>query len=203
MSLSDLTEKQRLFIRAYLVDGNGKKAAIAAGYSPKGAEVAASRLLSHVKVQQALAEARQALVAVSGVTPEWVLEQLKLMATLDIREVVQWESEAVDVAMDPNTGQPILKIDNRVRLTNSADLTPAAAAAIAEVAHTKSGLKVKKHDRLAVLRTIGQMLGMFPGQAKAPGKAPAATAASKGEAPATPAADAPAADDNGWGGLLN
>jgi phage terminase small subunit len=198
--LKSLTEKQRLFVRAYLIDGNGKKAAIAAGYSPKGAEVAASRLLSQAKVQEALAAARMELAAISGVTPEWVLAQLQQMATLDIREVVRWESEAVDVAEDPNTGVPILKIDNRVVLTNSDDLSPAAAAAISEVAQTKSGLKVKKHDRLAVLRTIAQILGMFPGQAKAPkpgAKAPAAEATSS----LTP--DPPQDDAGGWGTLLN
>ncbi|MFC7555704.1 terminase small subunit [Pseudoroseomonas wenyumeiae] len=50
-----------------------EKAAIAAGYSPNGGEVAASRLLSQVKVQEALAEARLQLVAVSGVTTEALL----------------------------------------------------------------------------------------------------------------------------------
>jgi phage terminase small subunit len=197
--LMSLTEKQRLFVRAYLIEPNGKKAAIAAGYSPKGAEVQASKMLRVPKVQQALAEARAAVIAVSGVTPEWVLEQLKLMATLDIREVVQWESEVQEVAEDPNTGVPILQLVNRVRLTDSDKLSAAAAAAIAEVAQSKSGLKVKKHDRLAVLRTIGQMLGMFPSAARAPAKEPAQPP----QGSRAPVPDLQDADDNGMGKLLN
>ncbi|MBC9178559.1 terminase small subunit [Pseudoroseomonas ludipueritiae] len=193
-----LTEKQRLFVRAYLIDGNGKKAAIAAGYSPNGAEVAASRLLSQVKVQEALAAARLQLVAVSGVTPEWVLSQLQQMATLDIREVVTWQSEATEMGEDTETGEPILNIVNRVRLVDSDQLTAAAAAAITEVSQGKSGLKVKKVNRLEALLAIARILGMFPGQAKAPPKTAQPPA---GATP--PAPDQPETDAGGWGQLLN
>lgn len=193
-----LTEKQRLFVRAYLLDGNGKKAAIAAGYSPNGAEVAASRLLSQVKVQEALAEARLQLVAVSGVTPEWVLSQLQQMATLDIREVVTWQSEATEMGEDTETGEPILNIVNRVRLVDSDQLTAAAAAAITEVSQGKSGLKVKKVNRLEALLAIARILGMFPGQAKA---LPKTAQPPAGATP--PAPDQPETDAGGWGQLLN
>lgn len=54
-----LTPKQAAFVVAYLVDSNGKKAAIKAGYSKAGAEVAASRLLRHPKVAEALKKARK------------------------------------------------------------------------------------------------------------------------------------------------
>jgi phage terminase small subunit len=193
-----LTEKQRLFVRAYLIDGNGKKAAIAAGYSPKGAEVQASRMLSHVKVQQALAEARKALAATAGVTPEWVMAQLLELASGDIRQAVQWASEVTEVAEDPNTGVPILQVVNQVRLTDSDKLTAAAAAGITEVSQTKGGLKIKRVDRLAVILAIARMLGMGqaarlpakPAQPQAPG--------------AKPPAPAEASDDDGnWGQLLN
>jgi phage terminase small subunit len=49
-----LTKKQAIFVREYLTDFNGTRAAIAAGYSKKGAEVAASRLLRDVKVAAAI-----------------------------------------------------------------------------------------------------------------------------------------------------
>lgn len=53
-----LTAKQTAFVAAYLIDSNGKKAAIKAGYSSAGAEVAASRLLRHPKVAAALKKAK-------------------------------------------------------------------------------------------------------------------------------------------------
>ena len=53
-----LTAKQSRFVQEYLVDGNGTRAAIAAGYGRAGARVAACRLLTKASVQKAL-QARQ------------------------------------------------------------------------------------------------------------------------------------------------
>ena len=46
-----LTPKQKAFIKEYLIDRNGKQAAIRVGYSPATAENQASRLLSKDKVR--------------------------------------------------------------------------------------------------------------------------------------------------------
>ena len=53
-----LTAKQAKFVREYLVDGNGTRAAVAAGYGVAGAHASASRTLRIVKVQKAV-QARQ------------------------------------------------------------------------------------------------------------------------------------------------
>lgn len=45
-----LTPRQRRFVDEYLLDLNGKQAAIRAGYSPKTAEVLASQTLRNPKV---------------------------------------------------------------------------------------------------------------------------------------------------------
>ena len=52
-----LTPKQARFVEEYLIDLNGKQAAIRAGYSPGTAEVQASRLLRNAKVRFALEDA--------------------------------------------------------------------------------------------------------------------------------------------------
>ena len=70
-----MTEKQRRFVEEYAVDGNGKQAAIRAGYSPATAEVQASRLLRDAKVAAAVAEARKARSERTQITADWVLEQ--------------------------------------------------------------------------------------------------------------------------------
>lgn len=56
--LNSLSQKQHRFVAEYLVDGNGTRAAIAAGYRPVGARVQASRMLRLPNVREAL-EARQ------------------------------------------------------------------------------------------------------------------------------------------------
>lgn len=55
---SALTARQERFVAEYLVDGNGTRAAIAAGYGRAGARIAACRTLKNVYVQEAL-QARQ------------------------------------------------------------------------------------------------------------------------------------------------
>ena len=54
MAAATLTPKQTLFVAEYLVDQNGKQAAIRAGYAPRSAEMQASRLLSLDKVKVAV-----------------------------------------------------------------------------------------------------------------------------------------------------
>lgn len=57
--MSELTAKQARFIDEYLVDGNGTRAAVAAGYGRAGARVTACRTLANPNVR-ALIEERQA-----------------------------------------------------------------------------------------------------------------------------------------------
>lgn len=60
MSATSLPARQQLFIAEYLVDGNGQRAAIAAGYGVPGAAVAAHRLLNNDKVKAVLQAGQQA-----------------------------------------------------------------------------------------------------------------------------------------------
>jgi hypothetical protein len=53
-----LSPKQAKFVAEYLVDGNGSRAALAAGYGESGRSVAAVRLLGNASVRAAI-EARQ------------------------------------------------------------------------------------------------------------------------------------------------
>jgi hypothetical protein len=57
-SPTSLSDKQGKFVREYLVDGNGARAAVEAGYGVAGLRVAACRLLAKANVQKAL-QARQ------------------------------------------------------------------------------------------------------------------------------------------------
>lgn len=59
---SGLTDRQLVFVEEYLVDSDAKRAAIAAGYSPKTAEAIGSQLLNHSKYKhvQKLIEKKRA-----------------------------------------------------------------------------------------------------------------------------------------------
>jgi phage terminase small subunit len=75
--MSDLTAKQKAFCDEYCIDRNGKQSAIRVGYSEKTAEQQASRLLSNVKVQAYINKRLESLSERTGLTAEWVLNELK------------------------------------------------------------------------------------------------------------------------------
>ena len=73
--MSELTAKQQRFVDEYLIDLNATAAYKRAGYTAEGnsAEAAASRLLSNVKVAEAIQKAMDARSKKVGVDAEYVL----------------------------------------------------------------------------------------------------------------------------------
>lgn len=152
-----LTEKQQRFIEAYLLEPNGKQAALAAGYKEAGAAVEASRLLNNPNVAAELARRRKILSIKTGITPERVLAELGKLGFSDIRQIVEWQNRETFEGDDP-----VARTEASVAIKASDAIADDAAAAIAEVSQTKDGcLKVKMHDKLGALVKIGQHLGMF------------------------------------------
>jgi phage terminase small subunit len=82
-----LTAKQRRFVAEYLVDLNGKQAAIRAGYTVRRAEVTASELLANRKVSEEVALAMQARQQRTEITQDRVLKELGRIAFFDIRRL--------------------------------------------------------------------------------------------------------------------
>lgn len=72
-----LSLRHQAFIDEYLKDRNGTQAAIRAGYSPKGAHVAAIRVLRNATVQEAIVARTQTVSAITNVTVAGVLEKLQ------------------------------------------------------------------------------------------------------------------------------
>ena len=83
-----LTKKQRLLCREYMIDMNGKLAAIRAGYSPKTAEQQASRLLSKVKakkfISQLVAERNERL----KIDSDYLLKRLTEIDQMDVADIL-------------------------------------------------------------------------------------------------------------------
>jgi phage terminase small subunit len=85
----ELTLKQQRFAAEYCVDLNATAAYSRAGYSARGnsAEAAASRLLSNVKVQQAIQEREKKLISKCEATTENLLREAFALAFSDIRKL--------------------------------------------------------------------------------------------------------------------
>ena len=71
-----MNKKQQTFADEYLLDLNGKQAAIRAGYSPKTAESQASRLLTNAKVAEYIAKAQQERSKRLQIDADWIVEKL-------------------------------------------------------------------------------------------------------------------------------
>ena len=143
-----LTPKQARFVEEYLVDLNGKQAAIRAGYTSKTAEVQASRLLRHVTVQAALQAAMQARSKRTTVTADRVVAELAKIAFANMRDY--W----------PRPGETInLEWLDHDQTAAIAEITIDEVVDAAGVLHRRTRLKL--HDKKGALDSLARHLGMF------------------------------------------
>lgn len=77
------------FVDEYIIDFNGKQAAIRAGYSAHTAEVKASQLLSQVKVQELIAKRQEKRLQRIEIRQDDILRELLNMLAADANELVE------------------------------------------------------------------------------------------------------------------
>jgi len=73
-------KKRAVFVREYLIDRNGTRAAIAAGYAPGSASVTSCRLLRNAKVQATVSELTEERLERLEITADAVLQELAKIA---------------------------------------------------------------------------------------------------------------------------
>lgn len=78
--MGKLNAKQKIFVREYLIDKNGTRAAKAAGYSGLTATAAASRMLTFVNVKEAVEAGLTKQAEKCDITAEKVLNQIASFA---------------------------------------------------------------------------------------------------------------------------
>jgi len=137
-----LPAKQHRFVEEYLVDLNGAAAYVRAGYSAKGANAGAARLLANVSIQPAIQAAYQARSERTRIQADDVVHELANIAFSRMSAFADWGPDGV-------------------RLKPGAGLSEDAAACVAEVNQTASSIKFKLHGKLAALELLGKHLGLF------------------------------------------
>ncbi|HHP6882615.1 TPA: terminase small subunit [Acinetobacter baumannii] len=88
-----LRGNQQRFVNEYLIDRNGARAYLRAGYKAKNEDVAAalaSRLLRNEKVKKAIEEGEKELAERNKITQDKVLNRLWEMATADPNELMRY-----------------------------------------------------------------------------------------------------------------
>ena len=149
--------RQARFIEEFLVDANGKQAAIRAGYAAGSAEVAASKLLRNPKVSAKLEIARQALT-----------ERTRIDADRIKRELAIVGFGVMGDFYDPDTGK-LLEVHD---MSEEAQLRLSAVKVSRERRHTttdgaaettveESVIELKTWDKVRALELLGKTFGMF------------------------------------------
>lgn len=141
-----MTRKQKLFVEEYLIDLNATQAAIRAGYSPNTAEQAASRMLSFVKVQDAIEKALAERSRRTGINQDRVVQELAKIAFVKITDVVNDDCQIL-----PNA--------------DKADLAAIESVKVKTIP-TKSGevgveREVRLFSKLKALELLGKHLGIW------------------------------------------
>ena len=150
-----LTPKQMRFVDEWLIDFNGKQAAIRAGYSAKTAEATAARLLRNVKVQAEISRRQKDLQKRTEISQDRVVKELARVAFADATDYAQVETRTVE--KDDGTEVSY----QRVTLKNTAELSTEQRAAIAGIKQGANGIEVKLCDKIKALELLGRHIGMF------------------------------------------
>ncbi len=107
-----MTGRRRLFVLEYLNDLNATHAAIRAGYSPRTAEAAGSRLLRNVKVAAEIQEAMDRRCEKLELKAEDVLRGIANLAFFDVRRFFDEKGRMKDIPeLDEETAEAISAFD--------------------------------------------------------------------------------------------
>lgn len=143
--MAKLTPKQERFVQEYLVDLNGKQAAIRAGYSERSAESQASALLRVPKVAEALARAKQARAERVNASADDVLRELTRIALFDPAKCFGPDGKLLPITEMPQEARAVV-----------------AGLDIEEGADAGSVLrKLKSWDKVRALELLGKHLGLL------------------------------------------
>ncbi len=144
--MSRLTPKQKAFCQQFLLDLNGKQAAIRAGYSARTAEFQASRLLSLVKVQQFLQQLQTEARKRTDITKDEILAELASILRAKITDYLNFDGK-------------------KIQFKDFADLPESQIKAVEGIRQTRHGIELKLHGKAWTTERICRILGFESPQA--------------------------------------
>jgi len=143
-----LTDRQKRFVREYLVDYNAVRAAKRAGYSDSYAQNAATRLTPQPQIRAAIDAGEAERNRVLQLDTRRIIDEIARIAFANIRNVVHWSADKVEVR-------------------DQAAIPDDALAAVAEF--SRSGpdgrnVRIKLYDKGAALEALARYAGLIGGK---------------------------------------
>jgi phage terminase small subunit len=155
--MKQLSEKEKVFVAAYIVDLNALAAAKVAKY--RQPRVYAYRVLARPHVQESIRKAKDRQAHRLEVKADDVIRELVKIGFQDIRKAVRWGRSPIDTKSENASPNGLGNFP--VELVPSEEIDDDTAAAIAEVSLTERGIKIKMHDKRAALESLGKHFGIF------------------------------------------
>lgn len=157
MARDKLTPKQELFVAEYLTDLNATRAAIAAGYSARSAQVNGARLLTNAMVAAEIAKGHGKRIGKLELTADRVLEEISRLAFYDPVDFFESDGSLKQLhTLDQNTRRALAGIEV-TELFEGKDVEDGPQQ------KTVYGLlkKVRLADKLKALELAGRHLKLF------------------------------------------
>lgn len=145
----------RAFVKEYIVDFNGTRAAIAAGYSKTSARQQASKLLVKEKIQKLLKKEIKKRNKRVEVDQDRVIQELAMMAFSDIRDLYDEQGKL----------KPLQDLDDKTAATISSFKTTTENYFHGEGGDLKKQENIideyKRYDKVKLLELLGKHYGIF------------------------------------------
>lgn len=156
-----LTPQQLRFCQEYIIDLNGRQAAIRAGYSEKTAQEQSSRALSNVKVADKVQELMNKRSERTAITADVILNELLRLARVDIAGAYDQIGNLLPVHLMPE--------DVR-RAISSIDVFEEHEGVGREREYVGDTKKLKFYDKTKALELLGRHLKLFTDKIEHSGK---------------------------------
>lgn len=139
-----LTDRQERFCLEYVVDLNAKQAAIRAGYSPNGAAVNASKLLTNNNIKKKIDRLQAEIAKRTAITADMVVRELAYIGFADVRECFDKHGNILNPKKLPDS---IAKV--------------VAGIDVIEVKKDVKAKKLKLWSKVSALDSLAKHLGMY------------------------------------------
>lgn len=162
--LDGLSFQQDQFVKEFHLTGNAKQAALKAGYSEKTAESQGSRLLSTVKVQQALIKLQKESEESYGIRKQELIDELKIMAFGCVSDILDWTADEVTIKpksdIHPSKRRFIESIQYEKRMESTGETDPETGKDIFAPVYKIKVTTLGKQKAQAI-KMLGQLVGLW------------------------------------------
>lgn len=155
-----LSERQKRFCEEYIIDLNGTKAYMRAGYKPKNNNVScvqSSKLLSNANITAYIHELRTKQQEITGITANKVLTELAKIGFSNIKDYLSYDAEGVEFksSEEVNNSEVISSIESQKTITRS------GGQGENKEETERVNFKLKLYDKVKALELLGKHLDIF------------------------------------------